>query len=532
MSSKIFKKGKRDTKIDLNLEWLSEILYSSFQLLKLSEENLDLIKESDVFTKSSILCFRDSYGNSVLHYIISSSFNSVTKLHTIKTYFTPEDLLYQNDDGISILDLSVIQYEAILLDYILSETVNIIRKDQLLKAFKLLLLFDHFSKYNTYTELYKIFSIYYSKYYSDLSFLAKKVALHSTDTESLEDLSYLLLDGNKCTQVARALGVCIIRTKNKRDFLHSCILKFLDKRIPQICECMLEFIHGSQCVKTAAIMIDGYLTGRGPCSPIRSQLSFYCDWYLTTLCILLERGLFSKSELLVLKSLFSFVYSLSLWFICYSKSNTEDLSQVKLSLWNFVDKTTTLSTAIDNTIIPFKRYFTPINIFCLIKDRLVYNIDSNIDLEFIQFLIECGFSITERDMFGSFPLHHLLHTKYNEKAKKQIIECLIQHGGYPLSVDCSTKSNAFELASANIRDVIESCYPKPYPLKSIVAQYLCSNATRIPLHSIPPDLYTFVMRHSSDVPFLRVNRFLDYSVTFELNNKDSDITISPELFNF
>ena len=293
-------------------EKLHEILYLSFRYLKLSEERLELIRECEVFKSTSMLLFRDNYTNTVLHYIISSPFTSGTKIDIIETYFTPPDLLLSNDDGISILDLSIIQCDGTLLRFVLSKTVNIIGKDQLLRSIKILILFDHFSKFDNYSNLYKIISIYYSKYQYNLRSLVKQVKESlDTDTESLAALSSLLLDGKRCTQVARSLGSCFLQTDNKCDFLHFCIITILNTRIPQICECMCDYIPGSQCVKTVEIIRDAYLTGRGPRSPIRTKLSFYCKWYLTTLYILLTKGLFPNSEILVLESLFSFIYTLS-----------------------------------------------------------------------------------------------------------------------------------------------------------------------------------------------------------------------------
>ena len=280
-------KNKNTRYSTLDHERLIDILYSAFQCLKLTESQSELIKKSDIFTTSSLHDFRDDYRNSILHYIIVSPFTVATKLYILRTYFTPADLLCSNDDGISVLDLSVILCESELVMYILSVCVSTVRKDQLLRAYKLLLLFDHFSQPNLYTHLYKIFSYYYFKYQSNLSLLAEKISSLSSEAEALEAVAYLLLNGDKCSQVARALGVCVLKTKHKRDFLHRCILVFLDKKIPTITECMYDYIHGSQCIKTAAIMNDAFLTGRGPRSPIRTQLSFYCDWYLTTLHILL-----------------------------------------------------------------------------------------------------------------------------------------------------------------------------------------------------------------------------------------------------
>ena len=531
MSCKRKSKSKRNINIARSNEKLDEILYLSFRYLRLSEERLELIRESQVFKSTSIILFRDNYANTILHYIISSPLTSVTKIDIIETYFTPPDLLLTNDDGISILDLSVIQCDESLLRCILSETVNIIGKDQLLRSIKILLLFDHFSKFDNYANLYKIFSIYYSNHQSKLRLLVAQVNESlDTETESLTALSSLLLDGRRCTQVARALGASFLKTNNTRDFLHFCIITILNTRIPQICECMCEYIPGSQCVKTVEIIHDAYLTGRGPCSPIRTKLSFYCKWYLTTLYILLTKGLFPNSEILVLQSLFSFIYTLSLWFVCYSKCLTEDLADVKLSLLNFVEETNTICITSGYTMIPFKRYFTPINIFCHIKQSLLGSFDVDIDMEFIQFLIDCGFSVTERDMFGSFPLHTIINHNQYKKTKKQFIECLIRHGAYPLSVDCLSKLNAVQLASATDRDIILSCYSKPFSLKSIVAQYLSS--THIEILPLPPDLSKFVLRHTANVPFYRLMNFYMNKLTFDFNGKIYQFSICSDSFNF
>lgn len=531
MSYKKKTKSKKNTNIVLSNEKLNEILYLSFQYLRLSKVRLEFIRESEVFTSNSMILFRDYYANTVLHYIISSPFTSGTKIDIIETYFTPPDLLHTNNDGISVLDLSVIQCDAALIKFVLSRTVTIMEKDQLLKSFKILLLFDHFSKFDNYTNLIEIFSIYYFKYQSNLRSLVELVNKSlDADTESLTALSYLLLDGKKCTEVAYALGSCYLKTDNKRDFLHFCIFTILNTRIPQISECMRDYIPGSQCVKTIEILRDAYLTGRGPRSPVRTKLSFYCNWYLTTLCILLTKGLFPNSEILVLQSLFSFIYILSLWFVCYSKCLIKDLADVKLSFSNFVERTNTICTTIGYTMIPFKRYFTPINIFCHIKQRLQGSLDIDIDMKFIQFLIDCGFSVTERDMFGSFPLHTIIKSNQYIQTKRQFIECLIRHGAYPLSVDCLSKLNAVELACGIDREILLSCYSKPFPLKSIVAQHLSSKD--IELLPLPPELCKFLLRHTADVPFYRLIDFSMNILTFDFNGKTCEISISCDYFNY
>ena len=181
-------------------------------------------------------------------------------------------------------------------------------------------------------------------------------------------------------------------------------------------------------------------------------------------------------------------------------------------------------------MIPFKRYFTPINIFCLIKQRLLGSLDVDIDMEFIQFLIDCGFSVTERDMFGSFPLHTIINHNQYKKTKERFIECLLLHGAYPLSVDCLSKQNAFQLASATDREILLSCYSKPFPLKSIVAQHLSS--TDIEILPLPPDLYMFVLRHTANVPFYRLIDFYMNKLTFDFNGKIHQFSICSDSFNY
>ena len=504
-------KSKKTQNSTLDNERLRDFLYSAFQCLKLTESQLEFIKKCDLFAASSLRAFRDNYGNSVLHYIISTPFTAATKQQIITTYFTPEDLLRANDDGVSILDLSVIQCEPELSMYILSVCASGVRKDQLLKAYKLLLLFDHFSQPNFFSYMHQVFSYYSSKCQSDLSALTDRINSLSSNADALVAVACLLLDSAKCSQVARALGKCVLRTEDKRDFLHSSILVFLNNKIPTITECMYDYIHGSQCMKSADIMNDAFLTGRGPRSPIRSQLSFYCDWYLTTLYTLLSRDLFAKSDLLVLKSLFNFVHTLSLWFGYYAKSHTADIANVRRSLLDFVETTSAISITTPDSRIPFKRYFTLINIFCILRHRMLDRIDIDTDMAFLQFLIECGFSMNERDVLGSFPLHIILDrgTQLNVKPIRALIEYLVRQGGYPLSVECSSGRNAFSLASEINRDILHTCYPKPYPLKSLAAQEITSERIAIAPNSLPIDLYKFVLKHSIEEPFLES---IEYSI--------------------
>ena len=532
LTPRIVKSKKIPKHSILENERLSDFLYSAFRCLKLTESQFGFIKNIDLFSIKSLHDFRDSYRNSVLHYLISSPFTVATKEHILRTYFTPPDLLCTNEDGISILDLSVIQCESELVIYILSVCGSVVRKDQLLRAYKLLLLFDHFSQPGFYTHLYKILSHYYSRYQSDLSLLTEKINSLSSDADALATAAYLLLDGDKCSQVACALGVSVLKTKNKRDFIHSCILVFLDKNIPTITQCMYDYIHGSQCIKSVFIMNDAFLTGRGPRSPIRSQLPFYCDWYLTTLHVLLYRDLFAKSELLVLKSLFIFVHTLSLWFSYYSKSHSEDIVSVRASLLEFVEKTSNIPISPPDTRIPFKRYFTLINIFCILRHCLD-RIDIDTDMEFIQFLIECGFSINERDVFGLFPLHIILKNKTHQKVKpiQVLIEYLVENGCYPLSVECYSGQNAIALACEINRDTLHTCYPKPYPLKSLAAQSIVLKGIIIPPNCLPFDLYKFVLRHSTEVPFLKLIGFRTNSVRFEFKYVSTEISICSEISN-
>ena len=482
--------------------------------------------------------YQDSYSNSVLHYILVSPFTVHCKIFFIQTYFSSTDLLLPNEDGVSLLDLAVIQNEPALVVYILSESGLTIRDELMMRACRILLFFDHFALNNLFGGIYEIFSSYIYKNRSILEPIENQLRAVPSDADGIETAFKLLLDSQRCTEIARSLGALnFLKTDNKMDFYHSCILIVSNKAIPTINESMLEHVPGYLCIQSTKIMNDAYLTGRGPLSPVRSSLSFYCDWYLCSLYKLLHDDLFHLAEITVLKSLFLFVNTLSLWYGYYPKYKSMDMDQVKQSMQNFLERAGSLRLTLSSSGIPFKRYFTLINIFCLIKHCVHRNLDPDIDMEFIQFLVECGFSLNERDMFGCYPLHTLTstipHQRYQYKSITSILEFLLQSRAYPLSFDCYCEGNAFKLANPINRQVLEYCYPKPYSLKSLTALYFVSEYPDV-VHNLnlPQEIHDLILIHSNQLPFLKIRGFDSNKIVIRHNDRFEDVCICTEVLFF